>query len=134
MAHTNEVDLVVKVASEKAGGTDGQLVLDSVELEETRDNRERVGIGNDAPQAIERGNKSYNFSTTAYMNSAAARALKRIKRGQAETDAVYIRDDDVFVEKADGMVYNTLNTSSSDDGDTTVEIDADLLGIELLEK
>jgi hypothetical protein len=129
--HTNEIDLVVKYANEKGGGTDGQLIIDSVELERSRDNRVRHGIGNEEPQQIEKGNKTYTFSTTTYMNSAAASALKRIYEGGAETQAVYVRDDGVFKDKASGMVFNTLTTSASDDGDTTVDIDADLLGLDL---
>lgn len=128
-SHTNEIDLVVQYAGEKAGGN-GQLILDDVELSESRDNRTRVGIGNEEPQVIERGNKTYAFSTTAFMNEAAARALKAIDRGEAETQAIYLRDDDVFEGTADGMVTNDLTVSASDDGDTTVAIDGDLIGVD----
>jgi hypothetical protein len=129
--HTNEIDLVVKYANEKGGSTDGQLIIDSVELERSRDNRVRHGIGNEEPQEIEKGNKTYTFSTTTYMNSAAARALERIFDGAAETQAVYVVDNEApWKEKASGMVFNSLTTSASDDGDTTVDIDADLLGLE----
>lgn len=127
MTHTNEVDLIVKYAN-KMGGGNGQLLIDDVELQRSRDNRVRHGIGNDEPQEIEKGNKTYTFSTTCFMNSAAAQALNRIFEGDAETDAVYIRDDGVFEDSADGLVFNDLTISSSDGGDTTVEIDADLLG------
>lgn len=130
MAHTNELDLIVKYADKKGGGSDGQLIIDDVELESSRDNRPRHGIGNGDPQVIEKGNSTYTFSTTAFMNSAAAKALKNIDNGDAETQAVYIRDDEVFKGKASGMVFNTLNVSSSDGGDTTVQIDADLTGID----
>lgn len=130
MAHTNEIDLIVKYAGQKGGGTDGQLVIDDVELEQSRDNRNRHGIGNDDPQWIEKGNKTYTFSTTAFMSSASAQALEDIDAGNAEAEAVYIRDDDVFAGKAPGMVFNTLNVSASDDGDTTVQIDADLPGVD----
>jgi len=130
MAHTNEIDLVVKYASKKGGGADGQLVIDDVELSTSRDNRNRHGIGNEDPQYIEKGNKTYTFSTTSMMNSAAAQALVRIDDGDAEADTIYIRDDEVFTGQADGMVFNDLTTSASDDGDTTVAIDADLLGVD----
>jgi len=129
MANTNEIDLVVKYATEKGGGTDGQLIIDDVELSQSRDNRERHGIGNEEPQYIEKGNKSYSFSTTCMMNTAAARALKRIEDGNATTDTIYIKDDDVFTEQADGMVFNDLTVSASDDGDTSVSIDANLTGL-----
>jgi choline dehydrogenase-like flavoprotein len=131
MVHTNEIDLIVQFANEKGGGTDGQLIIDDVELERSRDNRTRHGIGNGEPQVIEKGNNTYTFSTTAYMNSASARALQRIYDGRAETQAVYVEDDGVWKDRADGLVFNTLTTSSSDDGDTTVQIDADLLGLDL---
>lgn len=129
--HTNEIDLVVKYATKKGGGKDGQLIIDDVELSRSRDNRVRHGIGNDEPQEIERGNKTYTFSTTTLMNKTAADALKRIYDGDAETDAVYVQDSGVFKDKASGMVFNDLTTSASDDGGTTVEIDADLLGLDL---
>jgi len=130
MAHTNEIDLVVKYASKKGGGTDGQLVIDDVELSSSRDNRNRHGIGNEDPQYIEKGNRTYTFSTTAMMNKAAAEALKRIDDGEAEADTIYLRDDEVFTGQAEGMVFNDLTTSASDGGDTTVAIDADLLGVD----
>ena len=53
----------------------------------------------------------------------------RIQNGSAQTDTVYIKDQDVFTGQASGMVFNDLTTSASDDGDTTVSIDADLLGV-----
>jgi len=130
MANTNEIDLVVKYATKKAGGPDGQLVLDDVELSTSRDNRVRHGIGNEDPQYIEKGNKTYTFSTTSMMNTAAAEALVRIDEGDATADTIYIRDDGVFEGQAEGMVTNDVTTSASDDGDTTVSIDADLLGVD----
>jgi hypothetical protein len=126
---TSEVDLVVKYANEKGGGPDGSLVIDDVELERSRDNRVRHGIGHEEPQSIERGNNTYTFSTTCFMNDAAARAMKRIHDGKATADTVYIREEGTFTETADGMMTNTVNTSASDDGDTTVQIDADLMGL-----
>ena len=129
MANTSELDLVVKYANKKGGGTDGQLVLDDVELNESRDNRIRHGIGNEDPQYIEKGNKEYTFSTTAMLNDAAASALKNIENGDAETQEIYIKDDDVLTGQAGGMVFNDLTVSSSDGGDTTVAVDADLTGI-----
>lgn len=139
-SHTNETDLLVKYAGKKGGGDSGQLIIDDVELEQSRDNRVRHGIGNEEPQQIEKGNKTYTFSTTTYMSNAAANALQNIVNGDAETQAVFVKDapgngsptdaQNNFTQEADGMVFNTLNTSASDDGDTTVEIDADLLGLE----
>jgi len=127
---TNEIDLVVRYADEKGGGDDGQLIIDDVELNDSRDNRIRHGIGNEDPQDIERGNKEYTFDTTAYMNKSSARTLKRIDNGDAVTQAVYVRDDGVFTGRSDGMVTNDVTVSASDDGDTTVEISADLFGID----
>jgi len=127
--HTNEIDLVVKYADEKGGGSDGQLIIDDVELEDSRDNRTRHGIGNDQPQWIEKGNETYTFSTTAMMSKSAARALKRIKNGNAVSDDIYLKDDGVFSGTASGFVFNSLTVSASDGGDFTVSIDADLLGV-----
>jgi len=128
---TNEINLVVQYANKKGGGADGQLIIDDVELEHSRDNRVRHGIGNQEPQHIERGNKTYTFSTTTYMNSAAADALQSIENGTGETESVYVEEDGTFKDTADSMVFNTLNISASDDGDTTVDIDADLIGLSL---
>jgi len=130
MTTTNEVDLVVKYADHKGGGDDGQLIIDDVELNEGRDNRIRHGIGNDDPQNIERGNKTYTFSTTTIMSEKAAAALRRIENGQAETDAIYVEEAGNWKGVSDGMVFNDLSVSASDGGDTTASIDADLLGID----
>ena len=127
--HTNEVDVIVKYANVKGGGADGQVIIDSVELERSRDNRIRHGIGNDNPQEIERGNNEYTFSTTTYMGLDAAQAVERIYDGAAVSQAVYVRDPGNWKQQADGMVFNTVNVSVNDDGDATVDIDADLLGI-----
>lgn len=127
---TSEIDLIVKYADHKGGGSTGQLVIDDVELNTSRDNRTRHGIGNEDPQAIEKGNKEYTFSTTTHLNSAAKDALVRIDNGDAETDEIYLRDGDQFEGRADGMVFNDLTVSASDGGDTTVAIDADLLGVD----
>lgn len=130
MAETSELDLVVKYANQKGGGSDGQLVIDDVELSVSRDNRIRHGIGNEDPQYIEKGNKTYTFSTTTMMTTAAANALANIDSGDAETQTVYLKDDDVITGQSEGMVFNDLTFSSSDDGDTTVSVDADLLNVE----
>lgn len=130
MAHTNEIDLVVQYADEKAGGPDGQLVLDDVELAQSRDNRVNHGIGNEDPSHIQKGNKTYTFDATMHMNDAAARALERIDDGDARTEAVYIKDAGVFEGRADEMVFNELTVSSSDGGDTTVSMSADLFGVD----
>lgn len=128
MSTSNELDLVVKYAGQKGGGS-GQLVIDDVEISQSRDNRIRHGIGNEDPQNIEKGNRTYTFSTTTMMSSSAASALKSIDEGTAETQEVYIKEDGVWEETASGMVFNDLTTSASDDGDVTVSIDADLLGV-----
>jgi len=130
MPNTSELDLIVKYASKKAGGSDGQLVLDDVELNQSQDNRPRHGIGNQDPQYIEKGNREYSFSTTAMLNGAAATALKEIANGNKTSNTVYIKDDSVLTGKAsDGLIPNDVTFSSSDGGDTTVSIDADLLGV-----
>lgn len=130
MAYTSENDLVVKYAGQKGGSTDGQLVIEDVELQETRDNRRRHGIGNETTQYIEKGNKEANFSTTAHLNDGAVQALRNIDSGDAETQAVYIKNAGQFQGRASGLVFNDITVSSSDDGDTTLSLDADLLGIE----
>ena len=130
MSTINETDLLVKYADAKGGGSDGQLIIDDVELSQSRDNRVRHGIGNQDPQNIEKGNRTYTFSTTTHMNETAIKAIRRIDSGEAETQAIYMKVDGVFSEEATGMVFNDITTSSSDGGDTTVSIDGDLLGIE----
>lgn len=130
VSHTSEVDLIVHYAGKQGGGDSGQLIIDSVELGRSRDNRVRHGIGNDEPQAIEKGNKTYTFSTTTYMNSAAAEALENIFDGEYVVEDVYVREEGGFKDKANTMVLNDITTSADDDGDTTVDMDADLMGLE----
>lgn len=132
MEHTNEVNLVVRYADHQAGGETGQLVIDDVSLTQSRDNRNRHGIGNDDPQWIEKGNNTYTFSTTAFLSDASAAALKRIERGDAVSDAIHITDTGTgnTLGKASGMVFNELTVESSDGGDSTVSIDADLPGVD----
>jgi hypothetical protein len=133
MSTINETDLLVKYADKKGGGSDGQLIIDDVELSQSRDNRIRHGIGNEDPQNIEKGNRTYTFSTTTHMNATAIDAIRNIDNGDAETQTVYMKVDGVFSEEATGLVFNDITTSSSDGGDTTVSIDGDLLGIEYID-
>lgn len=140
MSTINETDLVVKYADEKGGGSDGQLIIDDVEISQSRDNRIRHGIGNENPQNIEKGNRTYTFSTTTHMNETAIKAIRRIDDGRAETQTVYMKDvveqggSGTFSEEATGLVFNDITTSSSDGGDTTVSIDGDLLGVEYIDQ
>ncbi len=133
MSTINETDLLVKYANKKGGGSDGQLIIDDVELSQSRDNRIRHGIGNEDPQNIEKGNRTYTFSTTTHMNATAIDAIRSIDNGDAETQTVYMKVDGVFSEEATGLIFNDITTSSSDGGDTTVSIDGDLLGIEYID-
>lgn len=130
----NEQDLIVQYASKKAGGSSGQLVLDDVEISNSRDNRRRVGIGNDTTQYIEKGNPDPTFSTTAMLNDAAAKALKNIDDGTAEASKVYVKEGSTIEGSASGMITNDVTLSSSDDGDTTVSIDADLVDLSWTDK
>jgi len=130
MAYTSELDLVVKYANKKGGSTDEQIVIDDVELSQSRDNRNRHGIGNEDPQYIEKGNNTYTFSTTTHLNDGAVDVIDNIDTGEAKTQAVYLKDEGEFEGRASGMVVNDMTVSSSDGGDTTISIDADLLGIE----
>jgi hypothetical protein len=131
----NENDIIVKYGGKKGGGDAGQLVIDEVELNEASDNRIRHGIGNQDPSSIESGNNTYTFSTTVMLNDAAVAVLKDIKKGDRSTKAVYVRhngdSETVYKEKADGMVPNDITETVSDGGDTSVSIDADLLGLDL---
>jgi len=129
MSTVNEIDLVVKYAGQKGGGEDGQLIIDDVELNQSRDNRVRHGIGNENPSEIEKGNKTYTFSTTCFMNESASKAILNIDDESAVAQSIYIKDGSTFKGTAEGMVFNDLTVSSSDGGDTTVSIDADLLGV-----
>lgn len=134
MSTVNETNLLVKYADAKGGGADGQLIIQDVELSQSRDNRIRHGIGNEDPQNIEKGNREYTFSTTTHLNETAIEAIRRIDSGEAETQTVYVKVDGVFSEEATGLVFNDITTSSSDGGDTTVSIDGDLLGIEYIDQ
>jgi len=129
MSTVNETNLIVKYATKKAGAADGQLIIDDVEMSQSRDNRIRHGIGNENPQNIEKGNRTYTFSTTAHMNDAAISAINKIDNGTAETKTVYIKENGTFSQEATEIVFNDITTSSSDGGDTTVSVDGDLLGI-----
>jgi len=120
---TSDNELVIKIANEEAGTTRGQLVLDDVEFNKSRDNDPKHGIGNSEPQGMRYGNETYTVSATAHMNESAATLITDtndedlVPVGRLKTPNLLVE-----VGKLD---WNDISVEASDGGDVTVSAEFD---------
>lgn len=119
----NEQDLIIRVAGEEGGGTSGQLILTDVTFSAERDNRMSYGIGNDEPQDISPGNKSFSLSFEQELTEQGAVMLRKIVDNGAET--ALIKSGDVLEFNIGEIRWNSVEESISDDGEVMVTVDAD---------
>jgi hypothetical protein len=130
---TDESLLVIDISkngddsSQKAGGTDGQLVLDDVEFGKSRDNTMVHGIGNRTPQGVQRGNITYEVSASAHFNDTAADLAKSLGPTDVLTGELYFRKDasSSFNVNFTALDWNDCSIEASDDGDVVMSVTFD---------
>jgi|APHM01.1.fsa_nt_gi hypothetical protein len=131
---TDESLLVVEIGDEKAGGTDGQLLLDDVEFNKSRDNDMIHGIGNRTPQGVQRGNITYEVSASSHFNGSAASLAQSLNPRSVIKGKLYFRtnDDQSIVGEGGGnfelnfdLDWNDCTVEASDDGEVIVSVDFD---------
>jgi len=119
---TSDSELEITVGDKAAGTTRGQLILDDVEWRKERDNDPKHGIGNDEPQGMRYGNKTYSVSSTSILNGAAADLALSIDDDDVLTATLRTPNLIVDVGKLD---WNDVRIEASDDGDVTLSADFD---------
>lgn len=126
-------DLVIRVAGEQAGGQKGQLILNDVGFGGERDNTVYHGIGNDEPQELGTGNKTYSLSIENILNESAATLLIELVENDAQPDEAEIRANGVLKANIGKIDWNSFDWNSQDGGDVTVSLDCDCRQVELTE-
>lgn len=127
MGVTSDSQLKVTIGDKQAGGTQGQLILDSVEVSHSRDNDPKHGVGNDEPQGMQLGNITYEVTASAHLNGAAADLAKSIKP-HTPISATFQTTED-----ADGslstnqseLYWNDVTVEAQDGGDVVVSLGLD---------
>lgn len=119
---TSDNELQITVHDAEAGTTKGQLILDDVEYRKERDNDPKHGIGNDEPQGMRYGNKTYSVSHTAILNGAAAELALSIDENDILSGSLRTPNMEIDVGKLD---WNDVRIEASDDGDVTLSVDFD---------
>lgn len=125
-------DLVIRVSGEQAGGQKGQLILTDVGFGGERDNTNYHGIGNDEPQDLGKGNKTYTLSTENVLNEAAARLLIELVENDAQPDEAEIRANGVLKGNIGKVDWNSFDWDASDGGDVTVSLECDCRDVDLV--
>jgi len=116
-----------------AGTTAGQVILEDVTFTMERDNTMYHGIGNDEPQGMSYGNKTYSLSTETIVNEDIAQlVVEMYNNGRSATDGV-LRSDGALEVNIGKIDWNSVEKSASDDGDVTLSIDADCRDVTLNE-
>ena len=119
---TSDNELEVTISDAEAGTTRGKLILDDVEFRKERDNDPKHGIGNDDPQGMRYGNKTYHVSTTNILNDAAADLMLDAQGTEILTAVLRTPNLEVDVGKLD---WNDVRLEASDDGDVTMSAEFD---------
>ena len=127
---TEEHDLVLKIGSQKAGGTDGQLIIEDVTFSGERDNTEYSGIGNEDTQAIGYGNKQYNLSFTQYFDGdgAGSQLLRDIDSDTQMSGFIRGPDNEINIGRMD---WSSFDYEASDDGDVTLAVDMTVRNVDI---
>lgn len=129
MALDPQENLIVRVSGVKGGGS-GQLILNDVEFNGTRDNSIYHGIGNDDPQDVSPGNKEYTMDLETIANERTFDMTAQVIEGDASVEDAEIRsvnDNGTVVDRVTigGFVWNDFAYAASDGGDYTISITAD---------
>lgn len=119
---TSDNELEIEISDAEAGTTQGQLILDDVEWRKERDNEPKHGIGNETPQGIRYGNKTYHVSATAIMNEEAAGLVTDADGQEILTGTLRTPNLEIDVGKLD---WNDVRVEANDDGDVTVSVEFD---------
>ena len=119
---TSDNELEITISDAEAGTTQGQLILDDVEFRKERDNEPKHGIGNDEPQAMRYGNKTFEVSATSILNESAAQLMLDAEGQDILTAVLRTPSLEVDVGKLD---WNDVMVEATDDGDVTVSMDFD---------
>lgn len=119
---TSDNELVVTISDAEAGTTEGQLILDDVEFNKSRDNDPKHGIGYDEPQGMRYGNKTYEVSATGYLNEATADLVLDAEGQDILTAVLRTPNLEVDVGQLD---WNDVTIDATDDGDVNVSFDFD---------
>lgn len=129
----DEGQLVVKIGDSKAGGVDGQLILDDVTFGMSRDNEDKHGVGNYFPQGTSHGNITFSVSTTAMLNGESARLVKEdisvttplegeLRAPDPDSDGTLMKVAETKLE------WNDISVEATDDGDALVSFDFNARG------
>lgn len=129
MGVTSDHQLVITIGDEQAGGTSGQLVLDSVEMNQSRDNDPKHGVGNDTPQGMQLGNIEYEATASAHLNGAAADLARNLEPDTpiSANFATTEEADGEFEVKRDDLYWNEVNVEAQDGGDVVLSLTFDAM-------
>lgn len=140
-----DADLLLRI-NNNDGGSEGQLLLENVTFSGSRDNSMIYGIGNKRAQDVDPGNEEFTISVDMYMNQRAAAMLRRIVEGEAtgptagyggssgsDLDVAYLLLDGAIEATIRDFRWNSFDIDVSEDGEVSVSLEADCLGVSLNE-
>lgn len=126
---TDDKDLLIRIGDAQAGGVNGQLILEDINVNFSRDNTQYSGIGNKGTQGTSFGSIEYSVSVTDHLNEKGADML----------DAAFNNNDSLrgivrspnFEVSVGELNWNNIDLDASDDDTYQLSIDFDGQGVEV---
>lgn len=126
---TDDKELLVRIGDEQAGGVEGQLILEDLNVNLSRDNTTYSGIGNEGTTGTSYGNVSVSLSLTDHVNESGARMLDAAVNSDTPVRGI-VRSPNLEISIGE-LDWNNIDLDAADEDTYQLSIDFDGQGHEI---
>lgn len=126
---TDDKELLVRIGDEQAGGIEGQLILEDLNINLSRDNTTYSGIGNEGTTGTSHGNASVSLSLTDHVNESGARMLDAAVNSDTPVRGI-VRSPNLEISIGE-LDWNNIDLDAADEDTYQLSIDFDGQGHEI---
>jgi len=126
---TDDKDLLIRVGDQQAGGIEGQLILEDINVNFSRDNTQYSGIGNEGTTGTSYGNVMYSVSVTDHVNEAGADLLDEAFNSDSPLRGI-VRSPN-FEVSIGQLDWNNIDLDAADEDSYQLSMDFDGQGVEV---
>jgi hypothetical protein len=126
---TDDKELLVRIGDEQAGGVKGQLILEDLNVNFSRDNTRYSGIGNEGTTGTSHGNVQVSLSLTDHLNESGARMLDAALNSSTPVRGI-VRSPNLEVAIGE-LDWNNIDLDAADEDTYQLSIDFDGQGYEV---
>lgn len=114
-----------------AGGTTGQIILNTVEISAERPTNGKSGIGNEGEVGVSYGTRTVSLDTEEELNREAAELLEDLWMNDRTPNEVSVIAADVLDTRGSKFDWNEFSVTHEDDSSSTVSFAGKLRGVDI---